>query len=169
MIGKLKNEIKNYTSIILIVIILSLYLIFIKPVGLYTIINSGSVRSVFIHVITNDLQEDEVHEFANDNIISIRLEKEDFDEYMKILNKYKYSRIPIYYFDAVRPAKLGGRIIDCTINYNDENVLHQQVTVYSDNEVTFYNKKGVYRNYSVHGNDLFEELSIYLNNKHSPN
>ena len=168
MIGKLKNEIKNYTSIILIVIILSLYLIFIKPVGLYTIINNGSVRSVFINVIFNDLQYDEVNKAHNDNIISIRLEKEDFDEYMKILNKYEYSRIPIYYFDTLRPAKLGGRIIDCTINYNDENVLHQQVTVYSDNEVTFYNKKGVYRNYSVHDNNLFEELSIWLNDKHSP-
>ena len=166
MIGKLKNEIKDYKFIILIIFILFLYLIFIKPVGLYDIINSGSVRSVFIHVIFNDLQENEVNEVPNDNIISIRLEKKDFDEYMKILNGYEYSRIPIYYFDTLRPAKFGCRIIDCTINYNDENVLHQQVTVYSDNEVTFYNKKGVYRNYSVHGNDLFEELSIWLNEKY---
>lgn len=164
MIGKLKNKIKDYTTIILIVFILSLYLIYMKPVGLYDIINSGSIRSAFINVIFNDLQEDEVNEVPN--YYSITLEKEDFDDYMKILNKYEYSKIPIYYFDMFRPTKFSDRIIDCTINYNDENVLHQQVTVYSDNEVRFYNKKGVYRNYSVHDNGLFEELLIWLNERY---
>lgn len=165
MIEKFKNKIKDYTTIILIVCILSLYLIWIKPVGLYDVINSGSVRSVFISVIFNDLQEDEVNKVPNH--YNITLEKEDFDEYMKILNKYEYSKIPIYYFDMLRPTKFGGRMIDCTINYNDENVLHK-VTIYSDNEVRFYNKNGVYRNYTVFGNkeNLFEELLIWLNERY---
>ena len=164
--GKLKDKIKDYITIILIFFILSLYLIYIKPVGLYEIINNGSIRSVFITVIINDLQENEINKVPN--YYSITLEKEDYGEYMKILNKYEYSKIPIYYFDEFRPTKFSDRIIDCTVNYNDENVLHQQVTVYSDNEVRFYNNKGVYRNYSVYGNEkkIFDELLNWLNDKY---
>lgn len=164
--GKLKDKIKDYTTIILIFFILSLYLIYIKPVDLYEIINSGSIRSAFITVIFNDLQENEINKVPN--YYSITLKKEDYDEYMKIINKYEYSKIPIYYFDKFKPTKFSDRIIDCTINYNGENVLHQQVTVYSDNEVRFYNKKGVYRNYSVNGNEknLFNELLNWLNDKY---
>lgn len=53
--------------------------------------------SIFVSVIFNDLEEDEVNKVLNQ--YSIILEKEDFDEYMKILNKYKYSKIPRIYID----------------------------------------------------------------------
>lgn len=167
MIVKSKYKLKDFTTVIFIVVVLSLYLICIKPVGLYDIINSGSIRSAFVQVIFNDLQEHELNEVPN--YYNITLEKEDFDEYIEILNKYKYSKIPIYYFDKIRPTKFSSKLIDCTINYDDEMVSRQQVTVYSDNEVRFYNKKGVYRNYSVHGNGLFEELLTWLNERYITN
>lgn len=163
---KSKYKLKDFTTVIFIVVVLSLYLIYIKPVGLYDIINSGSIRSASAHVIFNDLQEHELNEVPN--YYNITLEKEDFDEYIEILNKYKYSKIPIYYFGKLRPTKFSSKIIDCTINYDDD-ILHQQVSVYYDNEVSFYNKKGVYRNYTVHGDGLFEELLAWLNERYITN
>lgn len=128
-------------------------------------IYSGSVRSVFVNVIYNDLEEDEVLKIPNQ--YSITLKNEDFDEFMKILNKYEYSKTPKIVSYMFRPARYSYRIIDCTINY-EGNILHQQVTVYSDNEVTFYNKSVEYRNYLVKESDenLFEELFSWLDSRY---
>ncbi|MDF2882149.1 MAG: hypothetical protein K0R54_2706 [Clostridiaceae bacterium] len=163
MIGKYK--IKDFSTLILIFLIVSLYLFYTRPVSLNDVINRGSVRSVFVNVIYNDLEEDEV--LKTPNQYSITLKKEDFDEFMKILNKYEYSITPRIIYYMFRPARYSYRIIDCTINY-DGNILHQQVTVYSDNEVKFYNKSGEYRNYLVKESDenLFEELYSWLDNRY---
>lgn len=160
-----KYKIKDFSTLILIFFILSLYLFYTIPVNLYDIINSGSVRSVFVNVIYNDLEEDEVLKGPNE--YSITLKKEEFDEFMKILNKYEYSKAPKITSYLFIPAKYSYKIIDCTINY-DGNILHQQVTVYSDDEVIFYNKSGEYRNYLVRESDenLFEELFSWLDERY---
>lgn len=149
------------TFILFIICIVALYKIYTKPVSLYDVINNGSIKSIFVRIIVNDINDYEVPDEQD-----IKLGKnEDIDEFMSILNKYKYSKIPRFYNDRVFPVNNSDVTLDCIINYDDNKILHQQVQVYSDNEVTMYNKNGKYRDYVVKGNEdkLFEELLTWIN------
>ncbi len=161
MSEKFKIKLMELTTFILIIIcIFAVYKLYTKPVSLNNVINNSSIKSIFIRMIVNDTKDYEIPDEHD-----IKLDKdEDIDEFINILNKYKYSKIPRFYNDRVFPVNYSDVTIDCVINYDDNKVLHQQVAIDSDNEVTFYNKKGKYRDYVVKGNEkqLFKELLIWI-------
>lgn len=161
MSEKLKVKLMELSTYILIIIcIVALYKFYTKPVSLNNVINNGSIKSIFIRMIVNDIKDYEVPDEQD-----IKLCKnEDIDKFMSILNKYKYSKIPRFYNDRVFPVNNSDVTLDCIINYDDNKILHQQAAIDSDNEVTFYNKKGKYRDYVVKGNEdkLFEELLTWI-------
>jgi len=91
MSEKFKIKLMELTTYILIIIcIFALYKLYTKPVSLNDVINNGSIKSIFIRIIVNDIKDYEVPDEQD-----IKLDKdEDIDEFITILNKYKYSKIP---------------------------------------------------------------------------
>jgi len=165
MSEKFKIKLMELTTYILIIIcIFALYKLYSRPVSLNNVINNDSIKSIFVRIIVNDIKDYEVSDEQD-----IKLDKdEDIDEFISILNKYKYSKIPKFYNDRVFPVNYSDVTIDCVINYDDNKILHQQVQIYSNNEVTMYNKKGKYRDYVVKGNEekLFKELLMWIDERY---
>jgi len=153
-----KMKIEEFGAFILLIIcIILLYKLYTIPVGLYGVIDNKDIKSVELYVNFNDFEGLEESSIKVDK-------KQDIDEFISILNRYKYSKIPRLYIDGVYPASTND-LIGSTISYSGNIISHQLLSVDSSNEVSISYGNGKYRDYRVKGNEgkLFEELLYWVN------
>ena len=142
--------------IFLIITIIFLYKFYTRPINFYSLTYNGNIESIDVYIVTN----------GSDNMIELDLiKKEDISQFINILNKYEYSKIPKMYINGVYPAT-SNDLIDIRIIFSSNGVSHQLLSVDERNEVSISFGNGKYRDYKIKGNNgLYEELLEWFSSK----